>query len=80
VTGDDDPYEGPYYGKSDSRGDYTVLIGELKDNIDDVKFEAQVVGGANVDSEDDHEWTFGDDCHDDDEFQVMEIDWYWKPN
>ena len=80
VTGDDNPYKGPYYGKSNDRGDYTVLIGELKSDIDEVEFEAKVVGGANVESEDDHEWTFGDDCHDDDQFQVVEINWTWEPD
>jgi len=80
VKGDDDPYKGPFYAKSDERGDYTVLIGELKNNVDEVEFDTQVVGGGSVVSEDDYQWTFGDDCHNDDDFQVMEINWYWKAN
>ena len=60
------------------RGDYTVLIGELKNDVDEVEFEAKVVGGGNVVSEDDHEWKFGDDCHDDGDFQIVEINWFWK--
>jgi hypothetical protein len=80
VTGDDDPYKGPFYGKSNERGDYTVLIGELKNNVDETEFEAKVVGGGNVVSEDDHEWIFTDDCHDDDGVQIVEINWFWKSN
>jgi hypothetical protein len=80
VTGDDDPYKGPFYGKSDSRGDYTVLIGELKEDVDGVEFEAKIVGGAGVEPEDDFEWTVDSDCHDENTVQVVEIDWFWKSN
>lgn len=80
VKGDKDPYKGPYTGKSNDRGDYTVVISELKDNVDGVEFEVKVVGDANVTSEDKHKWDAESDCHKEGGVQVMEVNWYWKPN
>jgi len=79
VKGDEDPYKGPFVGKSNENGDYTVLIGVLKEDIDGVDFEVEVIGGANVKSEDDWEWKAGDDCGDSSgDIQIMEIDWFKK--
>lgn len=80
VKGDKNPYKGPFYGTTNDRGDYTVLIGGLQDDIDGVEFKIQVQESAGVDSEDDYEWTVSSDCHEDDAVQVMEVNWYWKAN
>lgn len=78
VKGDEDPYKGPFTGKSNEKGDYTVLIGELNENIDGVDFEVKVIGGANVVSEDDVEWKAGKDCGSDNDTQIKEVNWFRK--
>jgi hypothetical protein len=76
VTGDDDDYKGPFIGKTDESGRYNIYIGPI-DEVGSVEFEAVVIGGPGVESEDSPEWETSDDCHGDD-IQVMEIDWAWK--
>ena len=78
VTGDEDPYKGPYTAKTNEDGYYTVVIGPLKDDIDGVEFKAVVTGGAGVVSEDDPDWEVSSDCKDEDAIQIMEIDWERK--
>ena len=81
VTGSKKPYKGPYTAKTNENGDYTVLIGPLSDEVDDVEFEVRVVGGSNVKSEDSPEWTADKDCKKDDAIQVIRINWKRKePN
>ncbi len=78
VTGDTDEYKGPYIGKTDQDGNYTILISELNDSIDDVEFTVEVIGGSGVESKDKLEWRAGDNCKDDDDIQIMEIRWERK--
>lgn len=78
VKGDKDPYKGPFTAKTNAKGDYTVLIGELKANVNGVDFEARVIGGPNVKSEDTPDWEVSSDCHQDGAIQLMEIDWLKK--
>ena len=80
VKGDKSSYKGPFYGTTNDRGDYTVLIGELKNDIDGVEFNIKVLEGPGVDSEDDFDWTVGSDCHENGTVQVMEVNWYRKSN
>jgi hypothetical protein len=77
VTGDDDNYKGPYYGKTGADGKYTIVIGEFTDDVKGTKFKAKVVGEG-VDSEDTGEWIISDDCHNDDAVQIYEINWFRK--
>ena len=74
VRGDDDPFKGPFFGKTNSRGDYNIYIGSLED-VGEMEFQAIVVGGGDIESEDKVEWQISDDCHDDDAIQVLEINW-----
>jgi hypothetical protein len=76
VTGDKSDYKGPYTGKTDKDGYYTVLIGELNEKVDGVEFEAKVIG-PNVKTES-HKWKVSSDCHEDGAIQVMEIKWQKK--
>jgi hypothetical protein len=80
VTGDKSPYKGPYFGKTNERGDYSVVISELKQDVDGVEFKIQVQESGSVISEDDYEWQVDSDCHSDGTVQVMEVNWYWKSN
>jgi hypothetical protein len=78
VTGDEDPYKGPYKAKTNEDGYYTIVIGELKDDIDGVEFKAIITGGPGVESLDDPEWKVSSDCEYEDAIQIMEIDWQRK--
>jgi hypothetical protein len=81
VSGDEDPYKGPFVAKTNSDGYYTIVIDELNENVDGIDFKVQVIGGDNVDSEDEPRWQAGDNCssdEDNDDIQVMEINWYRK--
>jgi hypothetical protein len=75
VTGNKNPYKGPYTGKTDKDGNYSILIGELKRDIDNVDFKAVITGGAGVESVDDPKWEVSDDCNDNNAIQVIRIDW-----
>lgn len=79
VTGDEDPYKGPYLGQTGADGKYSIVITTLKDNVDDIEFKAKIIGGANVKNEDTVEWEVDKDCEKDGAIQVMEIDWFQKP-
>ncbi len=72
VTGDDDPYKGPYYATTDSDGFYGIVFGEFGE-VGRVKFTAKVYGN-NVSSEE-RVWETDKDCHDEDNIQVMKINW-----
>jgi hypothetical protein len=84
VTGDEDPFEGPFIGKTSENGDYSIVIlsfhdePDKADKIDGVDFEAEVTGGPNVESEDKHEWKVSDDCEESGAIQVVEINWMQK--
>lgn len=75
VTGDKNPYKGPYTAKTNKDGYYTIVIGELKNDVDDVEFKAEIVGPGVV-SEDKPKWKTGKDCNED--TQIVEIEWKWK--
>lgn len=77
IKGEGD-YKGPYIGKTDKDGKYSVFIAPLKDKVEGVKFEAKVVGaGVSIDDED-NEWRTSSDCHDNDGIQVYEMNWNKK--
>jgi hypothetical protein len=84
ITGDEDPFKGPYTGKTNEKGDYSIVILSFHDEpdkakeIDGVDFEAEVTGGSNVKSEDKHEWNVSDDCEESGAIQVVEINWMQK--
>jgi hypothetical protein len=73
VTGDKNAFKGPYTAKTDKDGYYTVVISELKSEIDGVEFKAEVTG-PNVESES-YEWEVSSDCHEDGAIQVVELEW-----
>lgn len=75
VTGDENPYKGPYTAKSNKDGEYTILIGELNKNIDGVEFEAIITGGPGVVSLDKVEWEVSDNCEDENAIQIFIIKW-----
>ena len=75
VKGDENPYKGPFITKTNENGDYTILIGELKSDIDGVEFEAEIIGGSGVKSLDTPDWEVSDDCEDSSAIQVIKIDW-----
>jgi hypothetical protein len=77
VKGKEDKYKGPYSGRTDKDGRYNILIGPLNDDLDDVEFEAKVVG-AGVESEDSPDWIVSSDCDQDDANQIYEINWVRK--
>ena len=76
VKGDKSKYAGPYTGKTDQDGYYTIVISELNDEVDEVDFTINVVG-PRVESND-FEWKVDSDCHKDGAIQVMEIIWKKK--
>jgi hypothetical protein len=78
VTGDDDPYRGPYTAKTNKDGQYTIFIGGLNDDIDGVEFEAKIIGGPGVESLDEVDWEVSSDCEDEDAIQIFIIDWQRK--
>ncbi len=78
VTGDKDKYKGPYIGKTDKDGNFTILISELKDNVDGVEFKAEVIGSNNVESKDKPKWEVSKDCEQDGAIQIMKIIWKRK--
>lgn len=78
VTGDEDPYRGPYTAKTNADGEYTILIGELNNDIDGVEFEAIITGGPGVKSLDEVDWTVSSDCDDEDAIQIFIINWQRK--
>jgi hypothetical protein len=80
VKGDKNPYKGPFFGRTNEKGDYTVLIGELKNDVNGVEFEIKVQESSGVVSEDKHKWKVSSDCHSDGVVQVMEVNWFWKSN
>lgn len=75
VEGEDD-FKGPFFGKSDEKGDYGIYIGPI-DDVGKMDFTAEVVGDG-VKSEDAVDWTTDKDCHKDGAIQVMKINWAWK--
>ena len=77
VTGDEDGFRGPYYGTTDSDGDYAIVLGELGKIPERVEFKAEIFGPG-VDTDDEPEWSVSDDCHGDDANQIMDIEWYKK--
>lgn len=74
VTGDEDEFKGPFIGKTDHRGDFTIYIGPI-DKAGGIEFKAEVIGGPGVDSEDKPEWKTSKDCKADGTIQVMKINW-----
>lgn len=78
IKGDEDQFKGPYIGKTNENGDYTILIAELNGDLNGVEFEAEVIGGAGVESLDTPDWEVSDDCKKDGAIQVMRIDWKRK--
>jgi hypothetical protein len=78
VTGDEDPYRGPYTAKTNKDGEYTVFISGLNEDINGVEFEAVIIGGPGVESLDEVDWEVSDDCEDDDAIQIFIIDWQRK--
>jgi hypothetical protein len=84
ITGDEDPFKGPYSAKTNENGDYTIIILEFHkatpgevDDIDGVEFEAEVTG-ANVESDDTPEWEVSNDCDESGAIQIMRLDWKRK--
>lgn len=80
VKGDKNPYKGPFFGRTNEKGDYTVLVGEVKNDVNGVEFEIKVQESSGVVSEDKHKWKVSSDCHKDGVVQVMEVNWFWKSN
>jgi hypothetical protein len=85
ITGDQSPFKGPYTAKTNEDGDYTIIILEFHkatpeqfEEIDGVEFEAEIVGGSNVKSEDTPDWEVSNDCDESGAIQIMEIDWQRK--
>jgi hypothetical protein len=77
VVGDEDEFKGPYYSTTNADGEYGFVIGEFGDVSDGVEFRADVFGDG-VDTNDEPEWNFTEDCHANDALQVMRIIWSKK--
>jgi hypothetical protein len=75
VKGDDDDFRGPYIGKTDADGYYSILITELTEDVDRVEFEAEVIGGPNVKADDTPDWEVRSNCSNKNATQVRRIDW-----
>ncbi len=73
VTGNEDPYKGPFYATTDSAGKYSLVIGELKD-VGEMEFKAEIFGDG-VDTQGEPEWETDDDCHENNAVQIMKINW-----
>lgn len=83
VTGEDDDddfaFDGPFLGVTTTDGNYNIYIGPI-DDVGERKFQAQVMGGPEVISEDKPEWETAKDCHDSTKIQVIRIEWGQKNN
>ncbi len=74
VTGDEDGFRGPYYGTTDSKGRYGIVIAGYGKIPERVKFTAKIYG-PDTKTDDDPSWNFTKDCDSDDALQIMKINW-----
>jgi hypothetical protein len=74
VTGDEDGFRGPYYGTTDSDGNYGIVIGEFGKVPPRVEFRAEIYGPG-VETDNRPEWQTTDDCHSENAIQIMRINW-----
>jgi hypothetical protein len=74
VVGDDDTFT----ETTDSDGSYDIHLGSLLDYSDGATWYVRLKDGGQIVS-DQLEWSTSHDCSDDDEIQVLHLEWRRRP-